>query len=138
MPATMPGEGSQAIPALWARETIEDLELNLACGGVRKDVDQRIEQIALEYSILSRLTSWVAIAEEPSVDPREPIRIERIPQALPYGMSPEGLGLGAENAVPQSRQRPRSHNQNPDAARNAGARQAAGRLLGGHHSLARL
>ena len=63
------------------------LELDLACGGERTDIDQRIEQLGLQYSVSSRLTSWVAIAEEPAVDPREPIRTERIPQALPYGMS---------------------------------------------------
>ena len=64
MPATPPEEGAEAIPALWARETIEDLELDLACGGERKDIDRRIEQIALQHSVSSRLTSWVAIAEE--------------------------------------------------------------------------
>jgi hypothetical protein len=99
VPATHPGEGSAAIPALWAREAIEDLELNLACDGNREQIDARIEVIALEFSIASRLTSWVAIAEEPSVDPREPVRLERIPQSLPYGMSAEGLGLAGQTAV---------------------------------------
>jgi Ca-activated chloride channel family protein len=85
--------GTAAIPALWAREAIEDLELDLACGGERASIDQRIEQIALHCSVSSRLTSWVAIAEEPDVDPRNPLRFERIPQTMPYGMSEEGLGL---------------------------------------------
>jgi hypothetical protein len=92
---TQPEEGTAAIPALWARQTIEDLELDVACGDERSALDRRIEQIALQYSVSSRLTSWVAIAQEPGVDPRDPVRIERIPQALPYGMSAEGLGLGA-------------------------------------------
>ncbi len=95
VPGTPPEEGAEAIPALWARETIEDLELDLACGGELKDIDRRIEEIALQHSVSSRVTSWVAIAEEPSVDPREPVRIERVPQALPYGMSAEGLGLSS-------------------------------------------
>jgi hypothetical protein len=95
VPATQPGEGSEAIAALWAREAIDDLERDLACGGNRSDIDRRIEQLALQHSISSRLTSWIAVAETPSVDPREPVRVERIPQALPYGMSVEGLGLGA-------------------------------------------
>jgi hypothetical protein len=94
VPGTMPGDDLDAIPALWARETIEDLELDLACGGERKAIDRRIEDIGLRYTVSSRLTSWVAIAEEPTVDPRQPVRVERIPQALPYGMSAEGLGLG--------------------------------------------
>jgi Ca-activated chloride channel family protein len=95
VPRTLPGEGREAIPALWAREAIEDLELDLACGGERIEIDRRIEQIALQYLISSRLTSWIAIAAEPGVDPRHPVRIERLPQALPYGMSAEGVGLGA-------------------------------------------
>ena len=93
VPATEAGEGSDAISALWAREAIENLELDLACGGTRKTIDAQIEAIALRHSIASRLTSWIAVADVPSVDPREPVRVERIPQMLPYGMSAEGLGL---------------------------------------------
>jgi uncharacterized protein with von Willebrand factor type A (vWA) domain len=105
VPETAPGFGLPAIRTLWARETIERLELDLACGGPRDAIECRIEQIALEHSVASRLTSWVAIAEEPSVDPREPIRVERIPQALPYGMSASGLGLLPLTALaaPQAR-----------------------------------
>ena len=54
MPGTPPEEGAEAIPALWARETIEDLELDLACGGELKDIDRRIEEIALQHSVSSR------------------------------------------------------------------------------------
>jgi len=103
VPPTLAGEGSETIPALWARETIEDLELDLACGGDRSDIDGRIEKIALRQSVSSRLTSWIAIAEQPSVDPRDPIRVERIPQTLPYGMSVTGLGLDAAQFVAASR-----------------------------------
>ncbi len=93
VPATVPGEGPPTISARWARERIEELELDLACGGDRQEIDCRIEKVAREHSVSSRMTSWVAVAEEPSVDPRDPVRIERIPQVLPYGMSVEGLGL---------------------------------------------
>jgi Ca-activated chloride channel homolog len=93
VPATLAGEGSDAIPALWAREAIQTLELDLACGGSRQDIDTKIEAIALRHSIASRMTSWIAVADVASVDPREPVRVERIPQMLPYGMSEEGLGL---------------------------------------------
>jgi len=103
VPATQPGDGLAAIAALWARETIEDLELDLACGGNRPEIDRRIEQLALQHSISSRLTSWIAVAETPSVDPREPVRVERIPQALPYGMSAEDLGLGSAPIFAASR-----------------------------------
>ena len=91
--ATAAGEGSEAVLALWARERIENLELDLACGAERERIDRRIEQIALQFSVSSRLTSWIAIAEETG-DPREPVRTERIPQALPYGMSAGRTGPG--------------------------------------------
>ena len=93
VPATEAGEGSEAISALWARETMESLELDLACGETRRTIDAQIEAIALRHSIASRLTSWIAVADVPSVDPREPVRVERIPQMLPSGTSAEGLGL---------------------------------------------
>lgn len=102
VPATEAGEGAHAIPALWARETIEDLELDLACGAGRSEIDRRIEAIALQHSVLSRLTSWIAISEVPTVDPREPVRVERIPQSLPYGMSPDGLGLRMRDSMVMS------------------------------------
>jgi Ca-activated chloride channel family protein len=94
-----PGPLAEAIPALWAREAIEDLELELACGGDRADVDRRIEELALRHSVSSRLTSWVAISQQPDVDPRQPVRVERIPQALPYGTSAEGVGLVTPSAL---------------------------------------
>lgn len=95
---TVVGEGSEAVQVLWARERIEDLELDLACGAERDRIDRRIEQIALQFAVSSRLTSWIAIAEETG-DPREPVRTERIPQALPYGMSAEGVGLASAHPM---------------------------------------
>ena len=89
-----PKAGADNVPALWARAAIEELELDLACGGKRATIDRRIEEIALAHSIASRLTSWVAVATEPSVDPRAPVRRERIPQALPYGMQPHSQVSG--------------------------------------------
>jgi Ca-activated chloride channel family protein len=92
VPACAPGEGPQAVVALFGREAVEDLEMDRAATG-RTDADQAIETLGLEFQIATRLTSWVAVAEEPSVDPLEPLRRVKMPQALPYGMSMEGLGL---------------------------------------------
>jgi Ca-activated chloride channel family protein len=93
VPPTQPGEGSQAIVALFGREAVEDLEVDLAAGADAAVVDPKVEAIGLRYRISTRVTSWVAIAEEPSVDPREPIKRVRMPHALPDGLSAEGLGL---------------------------------------------
>jgi Ca-activated chloride channel family protein len=85
------GAGSQAVAALFGREQVEDLELARAAGA--DDVDAAVEKLGLEFQLSTRLTSWVAVSERPSVDPRAPIRREVMPQALPFGMSVEGLGL---------------------------------------------
>jgi Ca-activated chloride channel family protein len=98
-----PGHGPTSVIALYGRETVEDLEVDLAAGGNRGEIDTTIERIGLEFGIATRLTSWVAISEEPTVDPRRPVKYERMPQELPYGMSAEGLGLrGPRSAGPRA------------------------------------
>jgi hypothetical protein len=92
VPAVAAGAGSAAVPALYGREAVEDLEMRRAAGETG-GIDQRIERVGLAFQIATRLTSWVAISEEATVDPRQPTRRERIPQALPEGLSAEGLGL---------------------------------------------
>ena len=93
VPAAQPGSGDPAVTALYAREIVEDLETDLAAGAPAPEIDPAVEKLGLEFGIATRLTSWVAISEEPSVDPRQPARRVRMPQELPYGMSAEGLGL---------------------------------------------
>src|SRR5262245_43010875 len=89
-PATEPATVNPALASLFARECVEDLEM-AACGG--EEVDLQIEEIGLEFGIATRRTSWVAVSEEPTVDPRRPTRRERIAQQIPHGLSVEGLGL---------------------------------------------
>jgi Ca-activated chloride channel family protein len=95
VPPTEPGEGSPAVTALFGREAVEDLEMDLAAGGDQEEIDRAVERIGLEFGLATRRTSWVAGGEEPAVDPRRPVRVTRIPQELAYGLSAEGLGLRA-------------------------------------------
>lgn len=99
VPPTGEGAGSPAIVALFGREKVEDLEMDLAAGAERRTIERDIERTGLEYGIATRLTSWVAVSEEPDVDPKLPVRRERIPQTLPYGVSAEGLGLRAASTA---------------------------------------
>lgn len=87
------GEGSPALAALYARECVEELELALATGAAKHEVDPQIERLGLDFQISTRLTSWVAVSAQPTVDPRAPRRHETMPQALAYGLSAEGVGL---------------------------------------------
>jgi Ca-activated chloride channel family protein len=87
------GTGNQAIAALFGREKVEDLEMRLAAGGGAYEIDREIERVGIEHQISTRLTSWVAVSEERTVDPSDPRRSVRQPHELPYGMSAEGVGL---------------------------------------------
>ncbi len=81
--------------ALHGREVVGELELSR--GGSRLPtrglLDHEIEAVAMRHRIVSSRTSLVAIAEEPSVDPRAPRRRERLAVELPAGVSAEGVGL---------------------------------------------
>jgi Ca-activated chloride channel family protein len=90
VPARAPGEGSRATVRLFGRERIEDLETRVAAG---EDHDGEIERLGLAFQVATRLTSWIAVSEEVTVDPGAPTRRVRMPQELPHGMSVEGLGL---------------------------------------------
>jgi len=89
-PSATVGDGRSCVPRLFARDAIEELEARAAMG---EEVDAEIERLALDHAIASRLTSWIAVSEEPTADPREPVRRIRIAQELPAGLSAEGLGL---------------------------------------------
>jgi Ca-activated chloride channel family protein len=98
VPAMVVGEGNAAVIACYGREAVEDLEMRVAAGeGI--DLETRIETLGLDFQIATRLTSWVAVTEEATVDPLQPLRRERIPQALPAGLSAAGLGLRGHRTV---------------------------------------
>jgi Ca-activated chloride channel family protein len=95
--APLPAVSDSTTPlaTLFARERVEDLELELAAGGSAREIDPHIERLGLEFGIATRLTSWVAIDEEISVDPTRPSRRVRQPHELPHATSMLGMGLRA-------------------------------------------
>ncbi|HET6438693.1 MAG TPA: VIT domain-containing protein [Anaeromyxobacter sp.] len=99
VPAPPRGAGGAALAALFGRESAEDLEMRLAAGEPQKTIDRALAEVGLDFQITTRLTSWVAVSEEPTVDPTRPTRRERVPQELPFGMSVLGLGLRPAGAV---------------------------------------
>ncbi len=94
--------GNGALAALFARERVEDLEMELAAGAPRRDRELAIERLGVDYQISTRLTSWVAVSTKVTVDATAPIREVEQPQELPHGMSVQGLGLrGASASLPK-------------------------------------
>jgi Ca-activated chloride channel homolog len=88
--APRPGDGDPAIPALYGREQVADLEAR-AHGG--EATDAAIERAGLAFQIATRFTSWVAIDERRLAT--GPSRAEHMPQALPYGTRAAAFGLRA-------------------------------------------
>jgi Ca-activated chloride channel homolog len=91
--------------ALYGREAIEDLETQLASADSREErgrLEAEIETLGLRHRIASRRTSLVAVASEPSVDPREPRRRRRLEVELPSGVSAEGVGLMGKGVGPMA------------------------------------
>jgi Ca-activated chloride channel family protein len=72
--------------ALYGRELIADGEMT----GSSAD---RIEAAALRHRIASRMTSLVAISDEPSVDPKAPRRKQVLAVELPAYLSADALGM---------------------------------------------
>ncbi|MFO0618128.1 MAG: VIT domain-containing protein [Polyangiaceae bacterium] len=87
--------GSDALARLYARERVEDLELDLAIGKAKPAIDAEIERLGLAHQIATRLTSFVAVSDEVTVAPTSATRRETQPHVLPQGMSAEGVGLSA-------------------------------------------
>ncbi len=95
-PACAAGQGSGALAPLFGREAVEDLEVARTIAPAQhQEIDETIERLGLELQISTRLTTWVAISEEATVDPTRPTRREVMPTELPQGVSAEGLGLRA-------------------------------------------
>lgn len=101
VPSTNFGEGSTAVTTLFAREIAEELELNIATGSNKSEIDPQLEKLGIDFQISTRMTSWVAVSARQTVDPRAPKRNETMPHELAFGMSAEGVGLRSVAAMPQ-------------------------------------
>ncbi|MEZ4470510.1 MAG: VIT domain-containing protein [bacterium] len=97
VPPTPGGTGQPAVVALFGREEVEDLELHRAAGGPTS-LDADIEARGLAFGIATRLTAFVAVTTEATVDATAPTRQEQMPHLLAQGLSAEGVGLRAGSA----------------------------------------
>ena len=96
MRSTTAGATTLPLGALYGREAVEDRELLLAAASSspeRSRIEKEIEELGLRHRIASRRTSLIAISEDPTVDPKDPRRRERLAVELPAEVSAEGVGL---------------------------------------------
>jgi len=62
-----PSEDRSPLPSIWARQQIKQLEMDRSTRGANVSaIDERILAMALEYSLLTRLTAFVCVDETPA------------------------------------------------------------------------
>jgi Ca-activated chloride channel family protein len=81
------GDQSAGVAALWAREKIENTLDNARRRGVGEDAQQIATQTALQYHLVSKYTSLVAIDKTPVRPAGAALGKEQVPNLLPYGQS---------------------------------------------------
>jgi Ca-activated chloride channel family protein len=78
------------LATLWARRRVEDFMsqdyAGAARGRMRDDLREAVTNLGLEYGLMTRFTSFVAVEEVTLTDGGEPRRVE-VPVELPEGMA---------------------------------------------------
>jgi Ca-activated chloride channel family protein len=88
------------VRTLYGREAVEDLEMRLAAGESKREIDRAVEALGLTYRIVTRHTSFVAVDETRTVDPTRATRRVDVPQAVPFGTSAESFGVRSSQVMP--------------------------------------
>jgi Ca-activated chloride channel family protein len=81
----LPGAGDPDVAALWARSKIEALEDGSIFGMGQDAVRGAVLDLALEFGLLTRYTSLVAVDRTPSRPASESLESGNIPSLLPAG-----------------------------------------------------
>ncbi|MCB1509075.1 MAG: marine proteobacterial sortase target protein [Hyphomicrobiaceae bacterium] len=89
----------EGIARLYGRRRIASLEAAASMGRERSDVDRDILSTALEFGIVSRLTSLVAVDRTPARPDGEPLTSSEVPVNLPEGWDFEAV-FGEQEAAP--------------------------------------
>ena len=88
-----------AVATLWARQRIDDLMgqdlAGAQRGAMRKDLQEQIVQVGLDYRLMTQFTSMVAVEEKTLTTGGAPQRIE-VPVEMPEGVSYERVFGGRE------------------------------------------
>jgi Ca-activated chloride channel family protein len=85
--AAASGPGGDNLAKLWARKKIESLEDGLMFGADPELTQLEITGVALDYGLLTRYTSLVAVDRTPRRDPGETLAQSDVPGLLPAGSS---------------------------------------------------
>jgi Ca-activated chloride channel family protein len=90
---------NRILPSFWARQKIDDLMsqdwAGLQNGTVKPAVQREITQLGLDYRLMTKFTSFVAVEERVVTKDGKPQRVE-VPVEMPAGVSYGGV-FGDEN-----------------------------------------
>lgn len=94
--------GGESIPAMWARRMVDRLDRDYSLGSARaenpSEGESKIVDVALEYGIMSRYTSFVAV-EQKVINIGGKQRTVHVPVEMTQGVSYEGT-FGTNLAMP--------------------------------------
>lgn len=76
---------ARGVAALWARNRITGIEESRFQGVPSVDIDRAVLQTALDFSLVSRLTSLVAVDVTPARNTAEPLAHRTVPNMIPDG-----------------------------------------------------
>jgi Ca-activated chloride channel family protein len=81
-----------ALPGFWARQRIEDLMFQdmpgLQSGAIKKDIQEQITQLGLDYRLMTQFTSFVAVEEKVVTVGGQPKTVQ-VPVEMPEGVDRE-------------------------------------------------
>ena len=96
---------SEGIAKLWAHDRIDDLNNTVIEGSDSDYVERRVTDLALEFGLLTRHTSMVAVDVTPVRPIGEALTKTKIPTNLPYGWDYESVfGPDEQGLAPISMQ----------------------------------
>ena len=82
---------SSAIPYIWARRQVDAIERSIQYSA-DDSVRTAITDLALQFGLLTRYTSFVAVEERIVANTEDPLRTVAVAVALPDGVSESGIG----------------------------------------------
>ena len=95
-------ERHDALASLWARTRIDDLMAQdyggLQTGNVKKDVEEEITRLGLDYRLMTQFTSFIAVDDVVTAPGEAPQRAA-VPMAMPNGMRMGAVGGLSESVV---------------------------------------
>ncbi|MBC8227936.1 VWA domain-containing protein [bacterium] len=96
----LPGkeESNSVLGTLWARTRIKDL-MDQMYHGEKQDLVEEVTNLALEFRLMSKYTSFVAVEERLVAEGEGPPKTVMVPVEMPEGVSYEGVFGGQKSKL---------------------------------------